>query len=73
MTTPEVLTVDEAAARFRVHPRTVRRLCNRGELPGAFRVGRQWRIPSAAADALTSPDPIDTAPERYGRGFAVAE
>lgn len=47
----EYLTPDEIAERFRIHPRTVRRLCKRGDLRGAVKVGRQWRIPADAVRA----------------------
>jgi len=34
------LTCEEAAAFVRVHPKTVKRLARRGDLPGHFRFGR---------------------------------
>lgn len=40
---PEVLTLDEAAAFLRLHRETVRRLLQRGVLPGV-KVGGTWRI-----------------------------
>jgi len=43
----EFLSADEAAEMLNMHPRTVRRLLASGELPGT-RLGRQWRISSAA-------------------------
>lgn len=43
MEQPEVLTLGEAAAFLRLHPETVRRLLQRGSLPGV-KVGRTWRI-----------------------------
>ncbi len=39
----ELMTVQEVAAYLRVHPMTVYRLIQRGELP-AIRVGRGWRL-----------------------------
>ena len=48
------LTVDEAAAFLRVHPRTVLRLLARGELPGV-KVGRQWRLWRADLEARLHP------------------
>lgn len=50
-TTPVVLTVTEAAARFRVSSATVRRLIKSGQLD-AGRVGRQYRIREDAAEQL---------------------
>ena len=40
-----VLTITEIATRWRVHPETVRRIAARGDFPGAFRAGSQWRVP----------------------------
>ena len=34
------LTCEEAAALIRVHPKTVKRMARRGDLPGHFRFGR---------------------------------
>ena len=59
---PDVLTVPEVADVLRVDHTTVRRMCDRGSLPGAFRAGRQWRIPRAALpeavrdSAVATPD-----------------
>jgi excisionase family DNA binding protein len=47
---PKVYTIEEAAAILKVHPRTINRLLERGELRG-FRVGRVWRISREALDA----------------------
>lgn len=41
------LTAKETAARLRVSPMTVRRLCHAGELD-AVQVEREWRIPEQA-------------------------
>ncbi|MEI7705714.1 MAG: helix-turn-helix domain-containing protein [Deltaproteobacteria bacterium] len=41
------LTVDEAAALLRIHPKTAYRLALRGRLPGALRVGGHWRVSRA--------------------------
>ena len=38
------LTIPEAARLLRVAERTVYTLARRGELPGAVKVGNQWRI-----------------------------
>ena len=32
------------------HPRTIQRWCQQGKLPGSYKSGRSWRIPT---DALT--------------------
>ncbi len=39
----DILDADEVGKMLRVHPRTVIRLANQGELPG-FKVGGQWRF-----------------------------
>ncbi len=43
------LTIQDVAALTAVHPETLRRLARAGRLPGAYKIGRQWRI---AAEAL---------------------
>lgn len=42
----EILTPDQAAERLQVPTKTVILLCARGEIPGARKVGRRWRIPA---------------------------
>ena len=42
----------EVAKHLRVDVATIRRMCDRKEIPGARKVGRQWRIP---ATFLTNP------------------
>ena len=39
----EILTVNEAAAYLKLHPKTVYRLVKKGEIP-AQRVGGAWRL-----------------------------
>lgn len=39
----DVLTLDEAAAYLRVHPRTLRTKASKGEVPAA-KIGRVWRF-----------------------------
>jgi excisionase family DNA binding protein len=41
---PEVLTVADAAQLLRVSVSNVYRMAERNELPGAVKVGGQWRI-----------------------------
>lgn len=38
------LTSEEVAEMLRVTPRTILNLADEGKLPGAFRVGKQWRF-----------------------------
>ncbi len=47
----QMLTVFEAAAVLSLHPDTVRRMINRGDL-AAVKVGRHWRVPSSVLDKL---------------------
>ena len=41
---PEYLTVDECAALLRIPKRTLYDCLNRGDIPGARRFGKTWRI-----------------------------
>jgi excisionase family DNA binding protein len=45
----ELLTIEEAAQRLKVAPKTVRKLCQSRSLT-AIRVQRRWRIPAIAID-----------------------
>ena len=47
----ELLTVEEAAARLKMHPVTVRRLLREGQVPGRKVGVRQWRVSAAALKA----------------------
>jgi excisionase family DNA binding protein len=44
----ELLTVEEAAARLKMHVGTVRRLLREKTLPGVKMGPRQWRVPASA-------------------------
>lgn len=46
----ELLTVEQAAEKLKMHPDTIRRLLRDGQLPGIKLGKRQWRIPSKALD-----------------------
>ncbi len=50
----ELLTVDEAAARLKVQPDTVRRWLRSGKLR-ASKLGRDWRIPASSVEGLLKP------------------
>ena len=50
--TDTLLTPAEAAERLRVTPQTVTGMARRGDLPGAAKVGAQWRIPESAISGL---------------------
>jgi excisionase family DNA binding protein len=46
---PAVMTVREVADYLQIHPTTLYRILNRGEIP-AFRVGSDWRFSREAID-----------------------
>ena len=41
---PEIVTVPELARILRCTPRTLYEACSRGEVAGAFQIGRRWRV-----------------------------
>lgn len=51
------LTPAAFSSRVGVPESTVRALCARGELPGAYRVGSRWRIDFDEFRAGARPDP----------------
>ena len=52
----ELLTVEEAADRIKMHPVTIRRLLREGQLPGRKVGVRQWRISAASLKAFMEAD-----------------
>ena len=48
---PTVYTVDEVAKILKVHPRTVYRALESGQLEG-FRIGASWRVTQEALSAF---------------------
>ena len=48
----ELLTVEEAAARLKMHPVTVRRMLRDGQIPGRKVGARNWRVSTAALKAF---------------------
>ena len=48
----EIMTPEELADYWRVHVSTVYRQLEKGLVPGAFKVGRVWRVPLSALSAL---------------------
>lgn len=51
---PIAVRVSTVARLLDLSPNTVLLLCREGKMPGAFKVGRAWRIPLSGIDALTS-------------------
>lgn len=44
------LTTEEVAALEQKPVKWVREACNQGLFPGAYRIGRQWRIPAESVE-----------------------
>lgn len=42
--TPVLLRIEEVAAQLRIGRTSAYLMAQRGELPGAFKVGGQWRV-----------------------------
>ncbi len=61
MTSPW-LTAQQVQDRLEVDASTVYRMAGDGRLP-AVRIGRQWRFPAEAIDALLVPAPVGTGPD----------
>lgn len=61
------LTVQEAAARMRTHPETIRRWLRQGLLPHAYKTpsGSGWRIPINDLKARQAPEPLKK-PRTFG-------
>ena len=48
------LTTHEVASQLRIPEPTIRKHCRKGQLPGAVRIGKTWRIPSDYAGKLVA-------------------
>jgi excisionase family DNA binding protein len=60
-----LLSATEAGARLGLHPETVVRFAREGRIPGAIKIGREWRMPphaSVLAAGTASPPRVPTAP-----------
>ena len=68
------LTAEDVARLAGVHTATVRRLARAGRLPGAYRIGRQWRFAREAIERLRG-EIIRSAyhPARPGAGHDVSD
>jgi len=49
---PPMLRPELVAEKLDVTAQTVRNMCERGDIPGALKVGRQWRIPPEYLDGI---------------------
>ncbi len=45
---PRLLTVEQVAEMVGLQPSTIRLWCSQGRFQGAFKIGREWRIPYAS-------------------------
>lgn len=52
-----VMTPNEAAERWRIHPDTVRLMCQRGEIK-AYKFGSAWRIPIEENERFYQPKEV---------------
>lgn len=66
---PPALTVAQLATRYGRKPVTIRSWVEAGRFPGAFHVGRTWRVPVAAVQAFdtTSPSSVASPPPARSR------
>ena len=46
------ITLGKAARAIGIAPATLRGMCERGEIPGARRIGKWWRIPIAEVERI---------------------
>lgn len=49
----QLLTIDEMATTLRVSASTARRMCAAGEIPGAVKMGKSWRVAASVFNAWT--------------------
>ncbi len=61
---PPVLRPDECAKMLRIPLRTFYDLLNRGDIPGARRFGKCWRIDRNAVLASMAGNPASCSPKR---------
>lgn len=59
----ELYTVDDAAQRLELHPRTIRRYIKEGKLP-ARKIGKEWRITGTALARFAGLEPSGGEGER---------
>ncbi len=51
---PIAVRVSTVARLLDMSPNTILLLCREKKIPGAFKLGRAWRIPLSSIDALSS-------------------
>lgn len=67
MTPEDVLTPLQVGELLQIPMKTISALCRRGDIPGARKVGRQWRIPRWGVDAMFANDGLPKDAEAPGR------
>ena len=70
MTESPYYTTDEAATILRKHRDTIQRMCKRGAIAGAQKIGHDWLIPKTSIDPPTSQQKPATPPEQKERHTA---
>ncbi len=60
----EYLTSEEAAAILKIHPKTFVLWLEQGKVPGALKLGRNWRVTMADVLALLKPPETATTEAR---------
>src|SRR5262245_11390511 len=70
---PDILTPDEAAELIKVPRRTILLMCERQDLVGARKAGRQWRIPRWSIDQYFGRRSGDDAGLQEGRQVEGAD
>jgi excisionase family DNA binding protein len=68
----EVLTLPVAAEVLGISAETARKLAVRGELPGAIRIGRQWRVSRPALEQFLSAPALPSSAGVDGAGLVHA-
>jgi excisionase family DNA binding protein len=58
---PKFLSAKEVADRIDVHRETLYRQIKRGEIPGARKIGGEWKIPRWSLDEMGTPAHLATA------------
>ena len=60
----QMLLIEEFAERARISRQTAYALVKNGGIPGAFRIGKQWRIPAEVFEKLSGDKEMQIAAEK---------
>jgi excisionase family DNA binding protein len=71
----DVMTVEDVATRLGIGRNQAYEAVARGQVPGAFRLGRRWLIPRVTFDRMLrgDPSPADDSRRARSRKTAAAE